>query len=51
MDGTIIEEHIYQDAGAKRQAMTVGELKAYIRAAGYIPVERDTVYNEIEVFA
>jgi aminodeoxyfutalosine synthase len=51
MDGTIIEEHIYQDAGAKRQAMTVEELKAYIRAAGYTPVERDTVYNELEVFA
>jgi aminodeoxyfutalosine synthase len=51
MDGTIIEEHIYQDAGAKRQAMTVEELKAFIRAAGYTPVERDTVYNELEVFA
>ncbi|GIL12674.1 MAG: aminodeoxyfutalosine synthase [Chloroflexota bacterium] len=51
MDGTIIEEHIYQDAGAKKQTMTVEELKTFIRAAGYTPVERDTVYNEIEVFA
>ncbi|MCB9451262.1 MAG: aminofutalosine synthase MqnE [Anaerolineaceae bacterium] len=51
MDGTIIEEHIYQDAGARKQAMTVEQLKNFIRSAGYTPVERDTVYNEIEVFA
>jgi aminodeoxyfutalosine synthase len=52
MDGTIIEEKIYHEAGAKTsQAMTVEELKAYIRAAGCTPVERDTVYHEIEVFA
>jgi aminodeoxyfutalosine synthase len=51
MDGTIVEEHIYQDAGAKRQAMTVEELKNFIRATGYTPVERDTLYHELEVFA
>ncbi|MCA0454309.1 MAG: aminofutalosine synthase MqnE [Chloroflexi bacterium] len=51
MDGTIIEEHIYQDAGAKQQAMTVPQLMQFIRSAGYTPVERDTVYNELEVFA
>lgn len=52
MDGTIIEEKIYHEAGAKtNQAMTVSGLMDYIRAAGYIPVERDTVYNELEVFA
>jgi aminodeoxyfutalosine synthase len=51
MDGTIVEEHIYQEAGAKRQAMTVEELKNFIRATGYTPVERDTLYHELEVFA
>jgi aminodeoxyfutalosine synthase len=52
MDGTIIEEKIYHEAGAKTdQEMTVEGLKKFIRAAGYTPVERDTVYNEIEVFA
>jgi len=52
MDGTIIEEKIYHEAGAKTsQAMTVSGLMDYIRAAGYVPVERDTVYNELEVFA
>jgi aminodeoxyfutalosine synthase len=52
MDGTIIEEKIYHEAGAQtNQAMTVSGLMDYIRAAGYIPVERDTIYNELEVFA
>jgi len=52
MDGTIIEEKIYHDAGASTsQQMTVSELTRWIRVAGYIPVERDTVYNELEVFA
>ena len=51
MDGTIIEEHIYKDAGAKKEAMTVPQLMQFIRSAGYTPVERDTVYNELEVFA
>ncbi|MBC7812180.1 MAG: aminofutalosine synthase MqnE [Burkholderiales bacterium] len=52
MDGTIIEEKIYHDAGARtKQEMTTSELMNYIRAAGYIPVERDTVYNELEVFS
>ncbi|RMF81523.1 MAG: aminofutalosine synthase MqnE [Chloroflexi bacterium] len=51
MDGTIIEEKIYHDAGARTsQEMTVSALKKWIRAAGYQPVERDTVYNELEVF-
>jgi aminodeoxyfutalosine synthase len=52
MDGTIIEEKIYHEAGAKTdQQMTVRELTQWIRAAGYTPVERDTVYNELEVYA
>ncbi len=51
MDGTIIEEHIYKDAGAKKDVMTVPQLMQFIRTAGYTPVERDTVYNELEVFA
>ncbi len=51
MDGTIIEEHIYKDAGAKRETMTVSELMNFIRQAGYTPVERDTVYNELQVYA
>ena len=51
VNDTIIEEHIYKDAGAKRDVMTVPQLMQFIRTAGYTPVERDTVYNELEVFA
>lgn len=51
MDGTIIEEKIYHDAGARtKQEMTVSVLMDYIRAAGFIPVERDTIYNELAVY-
>lgn len=46
LDGTIREERIYHMAGAKTpQEMTRADLVALIRAAGRIPVERDTHYN------
>jgi aminodeoxyfutalosine synthase len=52
MDGTVIEEKIYHNAGARtEQGMTRAELTHLIRAAGKIPVERDALYNEIEVYA
>jgi aminodeoxyfutalosine synthase len=51
MDGTIIEEKIYHEAGAKTtQEMTVGGLVNTIKAAGFIPVERDTVYHELATY-
>jgi len=50
-DGTVIEEKIYHDAGARTsQAMTKPELMRFIRAAGYRPVERDTLYNIVNTF-
>ncbi len=50
IDGTVIEERIYHDAGAKTsQALTINELMRLIRAAGYTPVERDTLYNVVRV--
>ncbi|MBA3534628.1 MAG: aminofutalosine synthase MqnE, partial [Ardenticatenales bacterium] len=46
IDGTVIEEKIYHDAGATTaQGMTRRELMRYIRAVGCTPVERDTLYN------
>ena len=49
MDGTVIEENIYRMAGAGTpEAMTVEELRKLIREAGRVPVERDTLYNEIQ---
>ncbi len=52
MDGTVIEERIYHDAGATTgQAMTCAELVQWIAAAGKTPVERDALYSEIKVYA
>ena len=49
MDGTVVEEKIYHDAGAKTAEFTPrAELERLIRAAGRIPVERDTLYNPID---
>jgi aminodeoxyfutalosine synthase len=48
LDGTVIEEKIYHDAGATTpQGMTRKELCRLITEAGRIPVERDTLYNPV----
>ena len=51
MDGTIDDTtKIYSMAGSKEEnpAMTTGEICRLISDAGYIPVERDTLYNIIK---
>jgi aminodeoxyfutalosine synthase len=49
LDGTVVEEKIYHDAGATTpEHLTRAELERLIRAAGRIPVERDTLYNRID---
>jgi len=46
LDGTVQEEKIYHMAGARTpEAMTTGEIRRIIRAAGRQPVERDTLYR------
>jgi aminodeoxyfutalosine synthase len=46
LDGTVVEEKIAHDAGAEtEQHMPREKLIKMIRAAGRIPVERDTLYN------
>lgn len=48
IDGTIVHEKIYHDAGSDSpQEMTVAELRNVIREAGREPVERDTLYHEV----
>jgi aminodeoxyfutalosine synthase len=48
LDGTIVEEKIYHDAGAKTAEYTSRtELERLIRAAGRTPVERDTLYRPV----
>ena len=49
IDGTVVEEKIYHDAGAETtQGLRRNELLGLIRAAGREPVERDTAYNRVE---
>ena len=48
LDGTVIEERIYHDAGATTpQGMRRQELIRLIREAGREPVERDTLYRPV----
>jgi aminodeoxyfutalosine synthase len=49
MDGTVVEEKIYHDAGATTsQSLRRGELLRLIREAGREPVERDTLYRPVQ---
>jgi aminodeoxyfutalosine synthase len=49
LDGTVVEEKIYHDAGARTSEFTPrAELERLIRAAGRIPVERDTLYRPVD---
>ncbi|MCY2961518.1 MAG: aminofutalosine synthase MqnE [Planctomycetota bacterium] len=46
VDGTVVEEKIYHEAGATTpQKVQREELVRWIRDAGRVPVERDTLYN------
>ncbi len=48
LDGTVVEEKIYHDAGASTpQAMTRREILRLIREAGHEPFERDTLYRPV----
>jgi len=49
LDGTVIEEKIYHDAGARTDQFTPrADLERLIRAAGRVPVERDTLYRPVD---
>jgi aminodeoxyfutalosine synthase len=49
LDGTVVEEKIYHDAGARTSEFTPrAELERLIRAAGRVPVERDTLYRAVD---
>jgi aminodeoxyfutalosine synthase len=48
LDGTIVEEHIGQMAGAdSTQAMTRADLEAMITNCGFTPVNRDALFNAL----
>ena len=48
LDGTVVEEKIYHDAGARTpQAMTRQQIIRLIRESGQEPFERDTLYRPV----
>jgi aminodeoxyfutalosine synthase len=48
VQGTVVREEIFHAAGAQTETeQKVDELVRVIRAAGRVPVQRDTLYNEI----
>ena len=51
LDGTIEKESINSAAGAKSaNGMKLEEFTQLIKNSGFIPVERDSIYNEIKVW-
>jgi aminodeoxyfutalosine synthase len=51
LDGTVVQERIYHMAGAATpHEMGLAELLRVIRAAGRVPVQRDTVYNPLRFY-
>jgi len=51
IDGTIEKESINSAAGANsKNGLNLDELVYLIKNSGYIPVERDSLYNEIKVY-
>ena len=51
LDGTIQKESIQSAAGAaSANGMPLEEFVALIRNSGFVPVERDSLYNELKVY-
>jgi len=48
LDGTVQEENITYAAGSSTRGLKKDFLQTLIEEAGYIPIERDTVYNILE---
>ncbi len=48
VQGTVVREQIFHAAGAKTETeQKIDELVRFVRAAGRVPVQRDTLYNEL----
>jgi aminodeoxyfutalosine synthase len=48
LDGTVVEETITHMAGAATpQALTVKDLRRLIEETGHLPVQRDSLYHEL----
>jgi len=49
LDGTVQEESITYAAGSKKRGLEKDFIQTVIKDTGYIPVERDTIYNVLAV--
>jgi aminodeoxyfutalosine synthase len=48
VQGTVVREQIFHAAGAQTETeQKIGELVRFIREAGRVPVQRDTLYGEV----
>lgn len=51
LDGTVRQEKIAHCAGSKtKEYLPCNEITALIKEAGFVPVERDTVYRELRIY-
>ena len=51
LDGTVVEEKILHAAGAKTaKGISKQTIIALVRETGNIPVERDTLYHEVQIY-
>jgi aminodeoxyfutalosine synthase len=49
VQGTVVREEIFHAAGASTETeQKIEELVRVVQAAGRVPVQRDTLYNEIQ---
>jgi aminodeoxyfutalosine synthase len=52
VQGTVVREEIFHAAGARTETeQKIEELVRFVREAGRIPVQRDTLYNELRRWA
>jgi aminodeoxyfutalosine synthase len=48
VQGTVVREEIFHAAGARTETeQKIDELVRFVKAAGRVPVQRDTLYNEL----
>lgn len=51
IDGTVVKENIFHAAGAKSPSgMLKDKIIEMVKNAGFVPVERDALYNEVKVY-
>ncbi len=49
IDGTVVDERITHAAGSEKKGTAADQLQNLVLGAGFIPMERDTLYNILEL--